>query len=180
MARSERLPFTIRPARPTDAAALSPLATRVFRHTYGAAIPAPTLASYLARTFSVAAIELALADPATFWLVAARDERLVGYCKLVSAPLPAPAAPGNALEVVNLYIDHHYQGQGIGQALLQAAEAHALAQTCATLWLCVWQENQPALAFYQRRDFAITGTTTIFVDEVAFADWIMVKTLGPQ
>lgn len=180
MARSEPLPFTIRPAQPADAAALSPLATRVFHHTYGTAIPAPTLASYLARTFSVAAIELALADPTTFWLVAARDERLVGYCKLVSAPLPAPAAQHNALEVVNLYIDQCDQGQGIGQALLHAAEAHALAQACAALWLCVWQENQPALTFYQRRGFAITGTTTIFVDGIAFADWIMVKPLGPQ
>lgn len=180
MARSEPLPFTIRPARPTDAAALSPLATRVFHHTYGAAIPAPTLTSYLARNFSVAAIELALADPATFWLVAARDEVLVGYCKLVSAPLPTPTPQHNALEVVNLYIDQRDQGQGIGQALLQAAEAHALSQAFATLWLCVWQENQAALTFYQRRGFAITGTTTIFVDEVAFADWIMVKMLGPQ
>ncbi len=178
MARSEHLPFTIRPARPADAATLSPLAARVFRHTYGAAIPAPTLDSYLARTFSVAAIELALADPATFWLVATRDEVLVGYCKLVSAPIPTLAAQHNAIEVVNLYIDQRDQGQGIGQALLQAAEAHARSQACATLWLCVWQENQPALAFYQRCGFAITGTTTIFVDEIAFADWIMVKPLA--
>ena len=178
MARSEPLPFTIRPARPTDAAALSPLATAVFRHTYGAAIPTTTLTSYLTRTFSVAAIELALADPATFWLVAAREETLVGYCKLVNAPVPG--TQHNALEVVNLYLDQRDQGQGIGQALLHAAEAHALAQACATLWLCVWQENQAALAFYQRRGFAITGTTTIFVDEIAFADWIMVKPLVPQ
>lgn len=177
MARSEHLPFTIRPAQPNDAAALSPLAARVFRHTYGAAIPDPTLAGYLARTFSVAAVALALADPSTFWLVATCDEMLVGYCKVVSAPVPTPTSPHNALEVVNLYIDQRYQGQGIGQALLQAAEDHALAQACATLWLCAWQENQPAVAFYQRCGFAIAGTTTIFVDEIAFADWIMVKTL---
>lgn len=178
MGRSERLPFTIRPARPNDATALSPLATRVFRNTYGAAIPAATLASYLARTFSVAAVDLALADPLTFWLVAAWGEALVGYCKVISAPIPMLTSPHNAREVVNLYIDQRYQGQGIGQALLQAAEQYALAQACATLWLCVWQENQLALAFYQRRGFAITSTTTIFVDEIAFTDWIMVKTLA--
>jgi len=174
MAPSE---IVVRPAHPTDAVALSALTTTVFRQTYGAAIPEALLVAYLARTFSYIAVDQRLRDPACAWWVVTGTDGLVGCCQLVTAPPPAPLAPARTLGISNFYIAPARQGQGLGALLLRAVASHAQAQEFAALWLCVWQENHAARAFYHRQGFTVAGATTIWVETTPFADWVMVKPL---
>lgn len=167
----------VRPAQPTDAVALASLVTTVFRHTYGAAIPETSLTAYLAHTFSIAAFDRALGESIPVWWVAPGHDGLWGCCKLVAAPPPTPLPVDRALGISNFYITPTRQGQGIGAALLRAVESAAYAQGFAALWLCVWQENSSACAFYQRQGFTVAGATTIWVETTPFADWVMVKPL---
>lgn len=166
-----------RPAQPPDAVALAALTTAVFRHTYGAAIPEATLTAYLARTFSVAALDRALGESTPVWWVAPGHDELWGCCKLVVAPPPTPLSADRAVGISNFYIAPTRQGQGIGAALLRAVESAAHAQGFDALWLCVWRENGSACAFYQRQGFTVAGATTIWVETTPFADWVMVKPL---
>ncbi len=168
----------IRPAQPSDSEGLSQLANAVFRHTYGAVIPSAILTPYLARVFSPTAIQLAIHEPATQLLVAAQGNRLLGYSKCAPTVPPASVRPGRVLELGNLYVDPAHQGRGLGKALLHQAMQHAAAQGFTTLWLCVWQANQPALHFYQSLGFTLVGETVIDVDGVRFDDWVMQKTLA--
>lgn len=177
LSSSTLCPPIIRPARPTDAEPLAQLATAVFRHTYGAAIPDAVLTPYLARAFSPGAIALAIDNPTTYFFVAAQADTLLGYSKCTATVPPARISGENALELVNLYIEPTHQGRGIGKALLHAAMQYALTQGYTRMWLCVWQANQSALRFYQRLGFAIIGTTVIPVDGVLFDDWVMQKSL---
>lgn len=59
------------------------------------------------------------------------------------------------LEIVTL--DALSQWQGVGTALLEAAEAHARAADCRRLWLVTTNDNLPALRFYQRRGFVLSA-----------------------
>jgi ribosomal protein S18 acetylase RimI-like enzyme len=58
------------------------------------------------------------------------------------------------LNVHDLAVHPEHRGQGIGQALLHAAQQHALQQGCCKITLEVLSGNTVALASYQRFGFA--------------------------
>lgn len=165
----------IRPATLSDAAALADLGALVFRHTYGAAIPATILDSYLARAFTPTMIRQALTSNATTYLVAEQNERLLGYSKCAATAAPPCVKAKPAVELVNLYVHPAYQGNGVGRQLLHETIQGVTAQAPTILWLCVWQANQRAVDFYQRFGFTIVGKTEVYVDGVVFDDWVMQK-----
>lgn len=55
-------------------------------------------------------------------------------------------------EVVELYVDSFFAGQGIGSALLGFAVAQ---RDCDRLWAL--EKNEAAIRFYQRHGFGLTG-----------------------
>ena len=57
------------------------------------------------------------------------------------------------LNVHDIAVLTGYRGQGVGQALLQAAEAHALSRGCCKLTLEVLSGNAPAMQSYKRFGF---------------------------
>ena len=67
-----------------------------------------------------------------------------GYSTFMAKPL---------LNVHDIAVLTGHRGQGVGQALLQAAEAHALARGCCKLTLEVLSGNAPAMASYKRFGF---------------------------
>ena len=67
-----------------------------------------------------------------------------GYSTFKAKPL---------LNVHDIAVLDGYRGQGVGQALLQAAEAHALSRGCCKLTLEVLSGNAPAMSSYKRFGF---------------------------
>ena len=67
-----------------------------------------------------------------------------GYSTFKARPL---------LNVHDLAVLPAHRGQGVGQALLQAAQAHALARGCCKLTLEVLTGNRRALRSYERFGF---------------------------
>ena len=57
------------------------------------------------------------------------------------------------LEVVTLH--SAVEGQGLGSALLQAAQDAAIAHNCRRLWLITTNDNTHAIRFYQKRGMVI-------------------------
>jgi ribosomal protein S18 acetylase RimI-like enzyme len=70
---------------------------------------------------------------------------------------------GDALEIVT--IDALVEGQGIGTALLRAAEEVARAQGCRRLRLVTTNNNLRALLFYQRAGFRLVALVPGAVEE---------------
>jgi ribosomal protein S18 acetylase RimI-like enzyme len=46
-----------------------------------------------------------------------------------------------------------------------------------TLWLCAWQHNPRAIAFYRKHGFVQVGHTEVLVEDVVFHDFIMSRRL---
>ena len=67
-----------------------------------------------------------------------------GYSTFKAKPL---------LNVHDIAVLAGHRGKGVGQALLQAAEAHALSRGCCKLTLEVLSGNAPAMASYKRFGF---------------------------
>ncbi len=58
------------------------------------------------------------------------------------------------LNVHDIAVLAQHRGQGVGQALLKAAEDHARHRGCCKLTLEVLSGNAPAMASYKRFGFA--------------------------
>jgi GNAT superfamily N-acetyltransferase len=88
-----------------------------------------------------------LHEPGGMWL-ARQAGRVVGVIAL--RPLPAIAG---ACEIKRLYVDPGHRGAGLADALLDAAEAAAVARGYTVAYLDTMAHLHAATAFYRRRGY---------------------------
>lgn len=91
-------------------------------------------------------------------LLASRGARVVGLANCFYGFSTFAARP--LLNVHDLAVLPEYRGQGVGRALLQAAEERAKKRGCAKLTLEVREDNAPARHLYHQhgfRDFELPG-----------------------
>lgn len=84
-----------------------------------------------------------------YYLVAAEDDRIVGYGGLLGA--------GDQGDVVTLAVAVSHWGHGIGSTLLEALMAEAERRGCAELFLEVRTDNIRAQQLYRRYGFTEIG-----------------------
>ncbi|MGB0389276.1 MAG: GNAT family N-acetyltransferase [Ardenticatenaceae bacterium] len=173
----------IRPATIHDAAPLSTLATTVFSDTYGAMIPPDTLQKHLEEQLSPEALKADLTHLSSHYLVArdacvAHDkETLIGFSKLSPSHLPSTLRSTRSIEIVKLYVANPYHGFGIGAKLMKRSLSKAKELGYESIWLCVWEKNERAIAFYRKWGFEKVGMIEILVGDVVFDDFVLEKTL---
>lgn len=170
---------TLRAARAEDALCLGVLGTQVFLDTYATAGIRPALAREVQASFSTAAFTAALARPDTALWVAEREGHLVGFTHVTlgtahdHAPSDAPA------ELLRLYVQEPFTGCGVGRALLNQAEAAAVAGGADQLWLTPWVHNTRALAFYAACGYQDRGMTWFRFEGEAHENRLFSKVLAP-
>lgn len=59
----------------------------------------------------------------------------------------------NGFEIEKLYVQEHFQGRGIGKALL----SEVTIRYGSTFWLSTWIHNEKAIGFYQHLGFVDIG-----------------------
>ena len=169
--------FALRPATPSDALALSVLASQVFVETYGPEGISPRFAREVTQTFDVRALASLLAGGDTRVVVAEEADRLQGFVQWRAgqqALLPdLPSA-----EVQRLYVLRALAGRGIGSRLLARAEGDAASLGAKQSWLTAWVGNKSALAFYARRGYGAAGTAPYVFEDESWDNQVLVKPLA--
>ena len=170
----------VRPATIADAPLLSRLGAATFRETFERENTPEDMARYLGETFTPERQAAEIADPASTVLLAQRDgtpddAELIGYVHLVSGPAPAAVQGPAPLELKRLYVARAWHGQGVAQALMDAALDAARSQGAQTLWLGVWERNPRAAAFYQKYGFTRVGEHTFMLGADAQTDWLLAR-----
>ncbi|HVY29462.1 MAG TPA: GNAT family N-acetyltransferase [Polyangiaceae bacterium] len=107
-------------------------------------------------------------QPQALVLLAFRDARVVGLANCFFGFSTFAARP--LLNVHDLAVLPTHRGQGIGRALLQAAEEHARRRGCVKLTLEVREDNERARGLYHDqgfRDFVLPGGShrTLFLSK---------------
>ena len=172
----------IRPATIADAARLSKLAATTFRETFEGENTPEDMARYVAQAFTPDQQAAEIADPGGAVLLAERphpagDAELVGYVHLASGPAPAAVQGPAPLELKRLYVARVWHGQGVAQALMDAALDAAYASGAKTLWLGVWERNPRAVAFYRKYGFTRVGEHTFVLGGDAQTDSLFARSL---
>ncbi|MEI6243516.1 MAG: GNAT family N-acetyltransferase [Acidobacteriota bacterium] len=172
------MPFTLRPALPTDTAALAELAARTFRETFASDNRPEDMVAHEAESYGPAQQGREIADPNIVTiLVHAPDENgaLVGFSQVRRGSAPACVTDAAPVEVWRFYIAKEHHGKGIAQALMARVHTDAREMGARTLWLGVWERNERAKTFYRKCGFIDVGTHVYVVGTDAQTDRIMVR-----
>lgn len=164
--------ITTRRARLGDADLLHDLAAR----TFGLACPPGTLQAdidaFIATHLSVESFRRYLTDPGRILLIAAVDDRPVGYSMLVDGPITDPGVAAVidervTIELSKFYLTSDRHGSGVASTLMEATLAEAAATGAEFCWLGVNQQNTRAAKFYEKHGFKVVGVKRFQVG----ADW---------
>jgi diamine N-acetyltransferase len=178
----------VRPATVADAPRLSQLGATTFREAFEGENTPEDMARYLAEAFTPDRQTAEITDLAGTVLLAehrgrgtfedTEDAELVGYAHLVSGPAPEAVRGPAPLELKRLYVARAWHGQGVAQALMDAALDAARARGAETLWLGVWERNPRAVAFYAKYGFTRVGEHTFVLGADTQTDWLLARPLG--
>ena len=169
--RSDFVAAHVRFAVPADVGEIVQLLREVFSETYGHVIPDDALNRYVDKAFEARAIAVS----SNTFVLAQVDGVLVGVSELATTSPPECVEPRSAIEVARFYIRAEYRGSDVADALLHKCERHARSTGHTAVWLCVWEHNPRAIAFYRRHGFVSVGNVDIVVEGVVFHDVVMVK-----
>lgn len=156
----------LRTGTPDDALLVGVLGTQVSLDTYATKGIRPLLAREVLAHFSTEAMASLLARSHTRFVLAERDEHLIGFAQLAFAERHDLVSGHPAVEVERLYVQARFKGQGIGKALMAEAAEQAKASGAQSLWLTAWVGNTDALVWYRRQGWLERGRTDyVFEDE---------------
>jgi len=170
----------VRFATISDTRLLAELAARTFVDTYADENDPDDIAAYLAASFSPQIQANQLANLSTTVLIAEIYGMAVGYAHLHRGTAPSIIHSLQPMELVRLYAEKCWVGQGIGSALMSACLDVATAQGCDTIWLSVWERNLRAIAFYHKWGFSSVGTQLFQVGQDLQTDFLMLRSVRAE
>ena len=166
---------TIRRAVRSDAAALAEFGARTFSETFGPDNTPEDLALHLARTYDPALQSAEIDDPAMVTIVAESEGRLAGFAQLRAGQAPQAVVGTAPIELLRFYVDRAWHGQGLARALMAAVDREAIDRRASAIWLCVWERNERAKAFYRKCGFVDVGTKLFILGTDYQTDRVMTR-----
>jgi ribosomal protein S18 acetylase RimI-like enzyme len=163
----------IRPAMPADAPALAELGARTFRDAFEADNTPENMALYLGSSYGPEVQSAELRNAGIVTLLAEAEGRLTGYSQLREGPAPDCVAGRRPLELWRFYVDRAWQGRGVASALMAATIEAADLRGADALWLCVWERNARAQAFYRKYGFEDRGAKPFILGNDRQTDRVM-------
>lgn len=189
-------PVRLRPTTIEDASALALVGAATFLEAFTWMLPGADIIAHCAKNHTAEAYRAALAKPDTRITLAetVASGAPVGYAMLVAPDLPSfDLRPGD-IELKRIYLLSRFRsrrmapvlntagepisGLNAGQALMNAAIADAQSMSCRSLLLGTNADNQRAIGFYRRNDFADAGTRSFQVGSQCCCDLIMARPLA--
>ena len=146
------MPLNLRPATADDIPLLRTLAQRIWRECYPGIITAEQIEFMLGWMYSAEQLASEFAECVPWELVEESGEP-IGF---LSYKLEADGR----VKLNKLYLLPELHGQGLGQAMLARALAHAAARGAHELRLRVNKHNTRALRSYDRAGFQIVESLT--------------------
>ena len=170
--------ITVRPARPSEAAALSAMMRRTFLATNGHSSTPENVAAHVAAMYSPERQAEEIRDPDTLTLIVEQDGVWAGYAQLRWATVPpTEVVLRPTVELARIYLDEAFHGKGIAAVLVSHLLAAARLRGSRSVWLTVWQESSQAIRFWRKHGFQIVGRSIFHVGDDPKEDWVMAQVL---
>jgi len=129
--------------------------------------------AYINIAFAKKNIFTQLKNPGSAFYFVFRGEYLVGYFKLNENDAQTDIKSKEFIELERIYVLGEFQGEHIGQLMLQKAIEIASEKGKEYMWLGVWEKNTNAIRFYQKYNFKKFDTHPYFIGKDKQTDWLM-------
>lgn len=163
-------------ATTADATPLAVLAAAVFREAYCSAFESDRqVEEFVAENFTPAVLQAELEAGRSWYSLGLVDGVACGFIKMESTEPPACVRCRPAIELAKLYVLRSFHGCGIANELMQRGLKHASRSGASQVWLCVWERNARAIAFYRRWGFETVGEMEFLWSGILFCDVVMTR-----
>lgn len=169
--------MTIKKCKFEDLCELQKISVETFTETFKDQNSPEHLNAYLKKAYNLEQLEKELANRSSQFFFVYVNQEVAGYLKVNTDEAQSEAMGADSLEVERIYVKKKFQKHGLGKQLLNKALEIALEQKKKKIWLGVWEENENAIAFYQKQGFVHTGAHSFYMGEDEQVDLIMTKTL---
>lgn len=161
----------------TDVDILRSLLTKTFSDTFAHLNTPENMELYLNQAFAREQILEELENQDSAFYLIYQDGSPAGCLKVNEAAAQTEIGDSHSLEIERIYVAKEFQGTGIGGRLMDEAVRLASEQKKEYIWLGVWEKNERAIRFYERKGFYRTGSHTFTVGNDEQTDYIMRKDL---
>lgn len=162
----------------TDLDALQKISRTTFLEAFSEDNTVENMNAYLEESFSTVRLKDELQDVHSEFYFAKYGNEAVGYIKLNFGPSMTELKEENAMEIERIYVLQTFQGEKVGQQLLDKALQIANKKNAAFVWLGVWEKNHRAIQFYKKNGFVAFDKHLFKVGDDEQTD-IMMKLILP-
>lgn len=160
--------------RPDEMQDLADLAAKSFSDAFGGEMDPEDLAKAIEETRSLAYFERTK-DTSTIIVARYRGE-LAGYAQYGSVKLTGVEACPEDREIGRVYVDTDLHSRGVGRQLMDTILVDPDVKAAPNVFLQVWEENEPAIALYEKYGFENSGHVERFEQAgKPLEDMIMVR-----
>ena len=169
--------ITLRKCTPEDRDTLRELSRCTYRAAFEDGNTQADMDAYLDSAFDAEKLLRELEDSGTDFFFLCVDDGLAGYLKLNESGSQTDIHDPQSLEIERIYVSKEYQGQGLGNVLMEKAVETARVRSKAYIWLGVWEKNTGALAFYGKHGFTKVGEHPFLMGGDLQTDYILRRDL---
>jgi ribosomal protein S18 acetylase RimI-like enzyme len=162
----------------SEAALIADMSRRTFYDTFAAYNTAENMEQFLEVQFTRQQLMAEVGAPRNTFLLAWVDGIPAGYARLYDGQeLPRELSGSSAIEISRIYCEQGMIGKGVGKALMEACLDVGRGKGKEWIWLCVWEHNQRAIGFYEKKGFERFGQHIFLLGQDLQNDWSMKKKL---
>jgi ribosomal protein S18 acetylase RimI-like enzyme len=169
--------MTITKCTLVDLRELQEISVETFHETFKDQNSPEHLNAYLDRAFDLKQLEQELANRSSQFFFVYFNHEVAGYLKVNTDEAQSEPMGDESLVIERIYVKKEFQKHGLGKHLLNKAIEIALEHKKKEIWLGVWEENENAIAFYQKKGFVQTDAHSFYMGDEEQVDLIMTKTL---
>lgn len=160
-----------------DATLLTEISRNTFYDTYHLQNTKENMDLFLEQNLQFNSIQNELTDPDNIFILIYDGNELSGYAKLSEKNVPQLSKDSSAMEISRFYTIKEKIGKGIGKILMEECISKAKEKIKQIIWLCVWQQNHRAIAFYKKSGFEIFAEYCFVLGNEKQDDWLMKRVL---
>ena len=136
-----------------DLSILKEISIKTFTETFAKDNTPEDTQKYIETNFTDEKILSEIKNEGSYFFIAFLDEKPVAYLKLNVGKAQTEKQGDDSMEIQRIYVLSEFKGKRIGSKLMEKAEDEAKKMKVKRIWLGVWEHNDAALAFYDKKGY---------------------------
>ena len=145
--------ITIKKVTENDLSIIKQISINTFTETFAKDNTPEDTQKYIETNFSDEKMLSEIKTEGSYFYIAFLEEKPVAYLKLNIGEAQTEKQGDDSMEIQRIYVLSEFKGKRIGSLLMEKAEEEAKKMNLKRIWLGVWEHNDSALGFYNKKGY---------------------------